>query len=107
MPDSQGTHQGPQITDEAMRAFIETAAGVDGTAPIWCPGCSAHEIVAHVAAAAQERANVIEEHAAGRPGRPTRSWEEREAPFRALPHALRSPSENAETIDDILGRLCA
>jgi hypothetical protein len=74
----------PDIRDEAMRAFIGVLDRVEPTGPSWCTDWSAHEITAHVAAAAQERASLIEEHLRGRPGRATRSWEEREPPFRAL-----------------------
>lgn len=38
-----------------------------------------------MAGAAQERADLLEEHRAGRPSRATRSWEEREPPLRGLP----------------------
>lgn len=75
----------PVIQDEAMRAFVSALSNVEATAPTWCLGWSAHEVVAHVTAAAEERANLIEEYLAGRPSRPTRSREEREPPFRALP----------------------
>jgi len=76
------------LVDDAMRALVVAMQKVEGSAPTWCVGWSAHELVAHVAAAAAERADLIEEHLAGRPLRPTRSWEEREPPFRALPHQL-------------------
>ncbi|WP_028921330.1 maleylpyruvate isomerase N-terminal domain-containing protein [Pseudonocardia acaciae] len=75
----------PAIQDEAMRAFIATVGAVEDSAPSWCVGWSARELMAHVTAAAAERADLIEEHLAGRPPRRTRSWEEREPPFRALP----------------------
>lgn len=71
-----------------MRAFLAAVAGVEATAPTWSLGWSAHEVVAHVTAAAQERADLIEEHLAGDQPRPTRSWEERETPFRALADQL-------------------
>ncbi len=76
-----------QVADEAMRAFISALSAVQPDAPTWCVGWSAHEVLAHVTAAAQERADLIEEHLAGKPGRATRSWEEREPPLRALPDA--------------------
>jgi len=75
----------PKIVDEAMRAFLAALSRVEPSAPTWSLGWSAHEVTAHVAAAAQERADLIEEHLAGRPTRPTRTWQEREPPFRALP----------------------
>ncbi|OBK43752.1 maleylpyruvate isomerase N-terminal domain-containing protein [Mycobacterium sp. 1081908.1] len=75
------------LRDEAMRELISSLSDVHATAPTWCAGWSAHELTAHVAAAAEERANLIEDHLAGRPARPTRSWEVREPPFRAMPDA--------------------
>ena len=48
-----------------------------------CPGWTAHELVAHLAAGAAEEADLIEAHLAGEP-RATRSFDEREPPFRAL-----------------------
>jgi hypothetical protein len=74
-----------KIVDEAMRAFLVALSRVEPSAPTWSSGWSAHEVTAHVAAAAQERADLIEEHLAGHPARATRTWQEREPPFRALP----------------------
>ncbi|OMC07118.1 maleylpyruvate isomerase N-terminal domain-containing protein [Mycobacterium sp. SP-6446] len=76
------------LRDEAMRALISSLSRLQPTAPTWCSAWSAHELAAHVAAAAEERANLIEEHLAGEPTRATRSWEEREPPFRAMPDAV-------------------
>lgn len=73
------------LRDEAMRAFISSLSKCEASAPTWCTGWSAHELTAHVTAAAAERADLIEEYLAGRPARATRSWEVREPPFRALP----------------------
>jgi hypothetical protein len=74
-----------KIVDEAMRAFLVALSRVEPSAPTWSTGWSAHEVTAHVAAAAQERADLIEEHLAGQPARATRTWQEREPPFRELP----------------------
>jgi Mycothiol maleylpyruvate isomerase N-terminal domain len=52
-----------------------------------CRGWTAHELVAHLAAGAAEEAELIESHLAGARERPTRGFEERELPFRALPDA--------------------
>ncbi|MCV7442491.1 maleylpyruvate isomerase N-terminal domain-containing protein [Mycobacterium paraense] len=73
------------LRDEAMRAFVASLSRLLPTAPTWCAGWSAHELAAHVTAAAEERANLIDDRLAGRPARPTRSWEVREPPFRAMP----------------------
>jgi uncharacterized protein (TIGR03083 family) len=78
---------GLDIRDEAMRAFISSMSQLQATAPTWCAGWSAHDLAAHVAAAAEERANLIEEYLAGDPPRATRSWEVREPPYRAMPDA--------------------
>ncbi|OBG27242.1 maleylpyruvate isomerase N-terminal domain-containing protein [Mycobacterium sp. 852002-51057_SCH5723018] len=75
------------LRDDAMRALISSLCRLEATAPTWCSGWSAHELTAHVAAAAEERANLIEDHLAGRPSRATRPWEVREPPFRALQDA--------------------
>ncbi|WP_345608554.1 maleylpyruvate isomerase N-terminal domain-containing protein [Pseudonocardia adelaidensis] len=79
VPDRNGG-----ITDPAMAALIGSLSRLEPTAPTWCAGWSAHSIAAHITGAAQERADLIEEHLAGLPGRATRSWEEREAPLREL-----------------------
>ncbi len=44
-----------------------------------------HELVAHLAAGAKETTDLIEESLTGRPPRTTRSFDEREAAFVALP----------------------
>ena len=98
MSRTEATQPGRAVADEAMRAFLAALEDVEATAPTWCAGWSAHEVASHVAAAAQERANLIEERLAGRPGRSTRSWEEREPLFRAMPDQdLRS-----RLVDEVL-----
>ena len=57
----------------------------DPRAPTACTGWVVRDVVAHLAAGAQEIADLIEEHLAGGPARATRSFAEREAPWRALP----------------------
>jgi uncharacterized protein (TIGR03083 family) len=86
-PGSSRAAEAAGIEDSAMRAFIATVAAEEPSGPTWCPGWSVQEIAAHVTGAAEERADLITEHLAGQPGRPTRSWEEREPPLRALPAA--------------------
>jgi hypothetical protein len=76
------------LRDDAMRAFLTSLSQLQATAPTWCSGWSAHELAAHVAAAAEERANLIDDHLAGKPTRATRSWEVREPPLRAMPDGL-------------------
>jgi mycothiol maleylpyruvate isomerase-like protein len=72
------------ITDPAMAALIGSLSRLEPSAPSWCAGWSAHDVAAHVTGAAQERADLIEEHLAGLPSRPTRTWEEREPPLKEL-----------------------
>lgn len=72
------------IEDRAIAAFVAAFAGIDPTAPTWCVGWSARETAAHVGAADAECADLVEEHLAGKPTRPTRTWDEREEPYRAM-----------------------
>lgn len=76
------------LRDDAMREFVSSLSRLAPTAPTWCSGWSAHHLTAHVTAAAEERANLIEDHRAGRPARSTRPWEVREPPFRAMSDAV-------------------
>jgi hypothetical protein len=76
------------LRDDAMRAFISSASELPASAPTWCSGWSAHDLTAHVTAAAEERADLIDDHLAGKPSRATRSWEVREPPFRAMSDAV-------------------
>src|SRR5438876_29766 len=66
---------------EAVAAALEQVAP---SAPTACAGWTAHDIVAHFTAGSEETADLIEEKLAGEPPRPTRAFEEREPPFRAL-----------------------
>jgi Mycothiol maleylpyruvate isomerase N-terminal domain/MDMPI C-terminal domain len=68
------------------RALLAAIDALPSSAPTACTGWRAHEIVAHLTAGAKEIADLIEESIAGHPPRPTRGFEEREAPFRAMPH---------------------
>ncbi|MFK0112854.1 maleylpyruvate isomerase N-terminal domain-containing protein [Streptomyces sp. NPDC091217] len=54
--------------------------------PTACRGWRVRDLVAHVAAGAQEEADLIETHLRGGTARPTRSFDEREAAYRALPY---------------------
>lgn len=67
------------------QAFMTALLDVKPDAPTACAQWSAHELVAHLAAGAEEIAELIEDMIAGRPRRATRSFDEREAPFAALP----------------------
>jgi hypothetical protein len=67
------------------RALMEALARVDPGAATACSEWTAHELVAHQAAGAKEIADLIEDALAGRPVRATKSFDEREAGFNALP----------------------
>jgi uncharacterized protein (TIGR03083 family) len=67
-------------------ALVTTLDKVAPSAPTACSGWSAHDIVAHLAAGSKEIADLIGEKLTGQPPRPTRAFEEREPPFRALPN---------------------
>jgi hypothetical protein len=63
-----------------LDALQSTAPGVVTA----CDGWTAHEIIAHLAAAAAEITRHLEPYLRGEPVPATRSFEEREAPFQAL-----------------------
>jgi uncharacterized protein (TIGR03083 family) len=69
------------------RAILATLRGLPATAPTACTGWTAHHVAAHLAAGSREIADLTEDRAAGRPPRPTRAFEERERPYRAMPYA--------------------
>lgn len=75
---------------EAFTAFVRTLQSTDPHAPTRCAGWTVHELTAHLAAGSAEIADLIELELDGAPTRPTRDFEEREAPYRALtPKKLR------------------
>src|SRR5437588_596759 len=70
---------------EGQALFVALTA-VPPSATTACEGWTAHDIAAHLAAGAKEVSDLVHERLEGRPERPTRGFEEREAPFRVLPH---------------------
>jgi len=74
------------IIDEVGELFT-TLLATPPTRMTNCRGWTAHELVAHLAAGAAEEIDLIETHLARGPERATRSHEEREIPYRALPDA--------------------
>ncbi len=68
-------------------AFVATLLAASPSQLTACRGWTAHEVTAHLAAGSQEIADLIESHLAGAGPRPTRSFEEREAPYRAMDDA--------------------
>ena len=76
----------PDLIDE-VGELITTLFATPPNRMTNCRGWTAHELVAHLAAGAAEEADLIEAHLAGGPVRPTRTHDEREKPYRALPDA--------------------
>ena len=72
---------------DAGRAILATLRELPATAPTACTGWTAHHVAAHLAAGSREIADLTEDRAAGRPPRPTRAFEERERPYRAMSYA--------------------
>src|SRR5262249_51469074 len=70
---------------EAFIAFVEAMHAALPGAPTSCAGWTVHELTAHIAAGSAEIADLIELELSGAPPRPTRDFDEREAPYRALP----------------------
>jgi len=69
-----------------LKALAAVLGDLEPTAPTACAEWTVHDLVAHLAAGAKETAELVEEHLAGQPARPTRGFDERERPFRALAH---------------------
>jgi uncharacterized protein (TIGR03083 family) len=75
---------------EAFVAFAQALQSSDSHSPTQCAGWTVHELTAHLAAGSAEIADLIELELSGAPTRPTRDFEGREAPYRALtPKRLR------------------
>jgi Mycothiol maleylpyruvate isomerase N-terminal domain len=72
---------------QELQAFLISLATVPAEAPTACAGWSTHDLVAHMAAGSEEMTRLITARLArgfdGDDG-PTRPFEEREAPFRAM-----------------------
>ncbi|MDP9236673.1 MAG: maleylpyruvate isomerase N-terminal domain-containing protein [Chloroflexota bacterium] len=74
--------QATQISE--AQALLEALDRVPPTALTACAGWTAHEVTAHLAAGADEIARLFEAFGEGLPVPPTRGFEEREAPYRAM-----------------------
>jgi hypothetical protein len=74
------THLAPN----PVEAFITTLDTTRPDAPTACVLWTAHEVTAHLAAALEETAELVEDVLNDQPNRPTRGFDEREAPYRAL-----------------------
>ncbi len=71
---------------DAAEAFLQALENVEANQVTACEGWTVHELVAHCTAGPAERTRIIEAVLAGEPSPITRGFEEREAPFRSLPH---------------------
>ena len=67
--------------------FLHTLDSLPANAPTACRGWTAHEVAAHLAAGIEEVAELIEDTVNDAPPRPTRGFDEREAPYRAMADA--------------------
>src|ERR1700709_163098 len=83
-----GSHQSLRLAappaQEPFIAFAGAMRSADPSAPTMCTGWTVHELTAHIAAGSAELADLIELELSGAHSRPTRDFEEREAPYRAL-----------------------
>lgn len=70
-----------------VEAFLTSLQSLPSDAPTACAGWTAHEVAAHLAAGIEEVAELIEDTVNEAPSRPTRGFEEREAPYRAMDDA--------------------
>jgi uncharacterized protein (TIGR03083 family) len=75
------------VAHAELKALADVLGDLEPTAPTACADWTVHDLVAHLAAGAREIADLVEEHLAGQPARPTRGFDEREQPLRALTHA--------------------
>jgi uncharacterized protein (TIGR03083 family) len=80
-----GTETTTGTSPAESRAFMAALNGVAPDASTACAEWTAHDLVAHLAAGAEEIAELIEDRLANKPPRPTRAFDEREAPFAELP----------------------
>lgn len=69
---------------EEARAFQAALAGRAPGEPTACRGWQVRDVVAHLAAGADEESALIEAALRGEPARPTRSFAEREARYREM-----------------------
>jgi mycothiol maleylpyruvate isomerase-like protein len=90
-------------------ALLAALHGVAPNALTACPEWTAHDIGAHLAAACEEVTRHLRAYADGRPLTSTRSFEEREAPFRGLSYArlLDALDRGEETMRAEIGAILA
>ncbi len=69
---------------DELTAFLAALDQTEPGAPTRCDEWTAHDLLAHMVAGTEEMARLVEIAAAGRDVPPTRAFDEREAPWRAL-----------------------
>jgi hypothetical protein len=90
--------------------FLTTIDAADPSMVSACAGWTTHEIAAHVTGIAVEVVRHLEPYLQGDPVPETRSFEEREAPLQALPHAAllsrldREEQRMRSVVTDVLER---
>jgi uncharacterized protein (TIGR03083 family) len=84
--DDLANAENVSLVDEG-EAFVATLLAASPQQLTACRGWTVHEVTAHLAARSEEIADLIESHLGGAGPRPTRSFEEREAPYRAMDDA--------------------
>jgi uncharacterized protein (TIGR03083 family) len=68
-----------------LNAFLDALDHTPPDAPTRCAGWSAHDLLAHMVAGTDEMARLIEQAASGESVSPTKLFDEREVPWRAVP----------------------
>jgi uncharacterized protein (TIGR03083 family) len=88
-----------------MDAFMRAIGSQPADALTGCREWTAHEVGAHLAGNSAEIARAVDAYADGRPVPSTRGFEERQAPFRALPHAalIQAIVDETEHMNSSLG----
>ncbi|MGQ0831968.1 MAG: maleylpyruvate isomerase N-terminal domain-containing protein [Microthrixaceae bacterium] len=71
-------------TMDELTAFLTALDQTGPDAPTRCAGWTAHDLLAHMVAGTDEMARLVELAAAGEPVPPTRAFDEREEPWRAV-----------------------
>jgi uncharacterized protein (TIGR03083 family) len=72
---------------DELTAFLAALDQTEPEAQTRCDEWTAHDLLAHMVAGTEEMARLVEVAAADRPVPPTRAFDEREAPWRALADA--------------------
>jgi hypothetical protein len=90
-----------------LTALLTSLDDVGPTALSSCPGWNAHHLAAHIAGNYEEVRNHVEAFNAGQPLARTRTWEEREEPFRrlgysALVRRIEFEAASASAITDLV-----